>query len=186
MKNVSFFLLLLLGLDGTAQGVFANQTNSVIEKVIRDFPNQFRNIKGSVLLENNESINYQSNIQIPGAISCVITSYQSNKTALCWKAELFESANFQDAKDKYQDLYGQIRNTIIKIEGEKPYILNGQYAIPAEQKNMHTVVFNMLPSVGGMQNVKVELLLVHQASGWKINLVIYDHDGANGQLVSGN
>ena len=102
-----------------------------------------------------------------------------------WKAELYESASFSEAKDKYQDLFGQIRNTIIKIEGEKPYILNGQYQIPAEQKRSHSVVFNMLPSVGGMQHVKVELLLVREGTSWKINLVIYDQDNVNGQLVSG-
>ena len=134
MKNVSFFLLLLLSLDGTAQSVFANQTNSAIEKVIRDFPNQFRNIKGIVLLENKQSINYQSNIEIPGAISCVVTQHHSNKESLSWKAELFQSGNFQEAKNKYQALYGQIRNSIVKIEGEKPYILNGPYEIPGEHK----------------------------------------------------
>lgn len=184
MKNASFLLLLLLSLRVTAQGVFTNQTNSAIEKVIRDYPNQFRNIKGSVLLENGESINYQSNIQIPGAISCVVARYQSS---LYWKAELFESADFHDAKARYSALFGQIRNTIIKIEGEKPYILNGQYEIPVEQKRFHSVVFNMLPAVGGMQKVKVELSLVRQVNTWKINLVIYDQGSDLGQeLVSGD
>ncbi len=186
MKNASFLLLLLLSLEAAAQGVFSNQTNSAIEKVIRDFPNQFRNIKGNLLVENQGSVNYQSHIQIPGAISCVVAKHHSaSKDAMYWKAELFESATFSEAKDKYQELFGQIRNTIIKIEGEKPYILNGQYEIPAEQKRSHSVVFNMLPSVGGMQQVKVELLLVHEGSSWKINLVIHDQDNVNGQLVSG-
>ena len=174
MKTAGFLILLLLCLDVSAQSVFTNQTNSAIEKVLRDFPNQFRNIKGNIVLQNQETINYQSHIQIPGAISCVVTSFHSNKQALCWKAELFETAHFQEAKDKYKDLYTQIRNTIIKIEGEKPYILNGQYEIPGEQKRLHSVVFNMLPAVGGMQKVKVELSMVRQGSSWKIGLLIYD------------
>lgn len=176
MKNASFLILLLLCLEVSAQGVFTNQTNSAIEKVLQDFPNQFRNIMGNVLLQNQESVNYHSYIQIPGAISCVVTRYHANKEALCWKAELFESGDFHEAKEKYKDLYTQIRNTIIKIEGEKPYILNGQYEIPAEQKSFHSVVFNMLPSVGGMQKVKVELSMSRQGSSWKIGLLIYDQE----------
>ncbi|HEX6180714.1 MAG TPA: hypothetical protein VFZ47_05670 [Chitinophagaceae bacterium] len=185
MKNASFLILLLLSLGAAAQSVFTNQTNSAIEKVIRDFPNQFRNIKGTVLLENHQSVNYQSNIQIPGAISCMVTQHHSNKESLSWKAELFQFENFHEAKNKYQDLFGQIRNTIVKIEGEKPYILNGQYEIPAEQRRSQSVVFNMLPSVGGMQNVKVELMLIREGSAWKISLAIYD-DNSIGQLVSGD
>ena len=187
MKNASFLVLLLLCLEASSQGVFANQTNAAIEKVIRDYPNQFRNIKGSMLVESPESINYQSHIQIPGAISCIVTHYSaSSKEALCWKAELFESASFQEAKSRYQELFSQIKNTIIKIEGEKPYILNGQYEIPAEQKRFHSVVFNMLPSVGGLQKMKVELSLVRQANAWKVNLQIYDQDAHGLDLVSGD
>ena len=188
MKNLGFFLPLLLCLDVTGQSVFTNQTNAAIEKVIRDYPNQFRNIRGSLLLESQESTNYQSHIQIPGALSCVVTRYNvSNKSALAWKAELFESSSFHEAKEKYQDLFAQIRNTIIKIEGEKPYILNGQYEIPAQEKRFHSVVFNMLPAVGGMQKVKVELSLVRQSSAWKVNILIYDQDTVGGQeLVSGD
>lgn len=187
MKNASFLLLLLLCLEASSQGVFSNQTNDAIEKVIRDYPNRFRNIKGTLLAENQESINYQSHIQIPGAISCMVTkSNTSTREAMCWKAELFESADFQTARDKYQHLYGQIRNTIIKIDGEKPYILNGQYEIPAEQKRFHAVVFNMLPAVGGMQKVKVELSLVRQGSSWKVNLMVYDQATNGQELASGD
>ena len=185
MKNASFLVLLLLSLDAAAQGVFSNQTNSAIEKVIRDLPNQFRNIKGTVLLENRQSVNYQSNIQIPGSISCVVTQYHSSKESLSWKAELFQSESFAEAKEKYENIFGQIRNTIVKIEGEKPYILNGQYEIPAEQKRSHSVVLNMLPSVGGMQNVKVELMLIRDNTAWKITLAIYE-DNSLAQLVSGD
>ena len=185
MKNASFLILLLFSLGATAQSVFTNQTNAAIEKVIRDFPNQFRNIKGTVLVENKQSVNYQSNIQIPGALSCMVTQHHSSKESLSWKAELFQFENFHEAKTKYQDLFGQIRNTIVKIEGEKPYILNGQYEIPAEQRRSQSVVFNMLPSVGNMQNVKVELMLIREGSAWKVSLAIYE-DNTIGQLVSGD
>ncbi len=125
--------------------------------------------------ESRQSTDYHSNIQIPGALSCVVVkSSAARNNVVFWKAELLETNSFQEAKARYKELYNQIRNSIVRIEGEKPYILNGQYSLPEEEKNFQSVVFNMLPSVGQMQKLKVELLLVQQGRSWKINLAVYD------------
>lgn len=185
MKNVSLLILLLVCLEVSAQGVFTNQTNSAIEKVIQDYPNQFRNITGALLAEKQQTADYQSNIQIPGAISCQIIKYSSSKSALYWRAELMQTSNFDQARMLYKDIYNQVRNSIIKIEGEKPYILNGQYDIPDERKRFHSVVFSMLPSVGEMQKLKVELSLVQQSAAWKVIIVVHDQD-TKGQVLADN
>jgi hypothetical protein len=177
MKTAGLILLLLICLETTAQGVFTNNTNQAIEKVIRDYPNQFKNIQGSMLAEDQQGVNYQSHIQIPGALSCVISkSNFSNKDAMCWKADLYESASFAEMKEKYTALYNQIRNSIIKIEGEKPYILNGQYEVPDPRKRAQSVIFSMLPSVGEMQKLKVELSLYQRGDTWRVSLLIYDQN----------
>ena len=185
MKNVSLLILLLVCLNVSAQGVFTNQTNSAIEKVIQDYPNQFRNITGVLLMEKQQTADYQSNIQIPGALSCQVIKYNASKKELCWRAELLQTEKFEDARLLYKDIYNQIRNSIVKIEGEKPYILNGQYEIPDERKRFHSVVFNMLPSVGEMQKLKVQLSLVQVASVWKVVVVVHDQD-AKEHEIAGN
>lgn len=176
MKNVSLLILMLVCLNGSAQGVFTNQTNSAIEKVIQDYPNQFRNITGALVLEKQRTADYQSSIQIPGAVSCQVIKYNSGRKEICWRAELLQTGRFEDAKRLYKDIYNQIRNSIVKIAGEKPYILNGQYDVPDERKRFHSVVFSMLPSVGEMQKLKVELSLVQHAAGWKVIIVVHDQD----------
>lgn len=167
---------MLVCLKGSAQGVFANQTNSAIEKVIQDYPNQFKNITGALVLEKQQTADYQSSIQIPGALSCQVIKYNSGRKEIYWRAELLETRKFEEAKRLYKDIYNQIRNSIVKIEGEKPYILNGQYDIPDERKGFHSVVFSMLPSVGEMQKLKVELSLVRHATDWKVVIVVHDQN----------
>jgi hypothetical protein len=181
MKTTGLFiLLLLLHLYAPAQGVFTNNTNTAIEQVIQDIPNQLKNIRGEVLTEGQQTTDYESQVKIPGARSCVITRFSvAKKEAHCWKATLFESASFQEARGTYKELYSQIKNSIIRIQGEKPYILNGQYEMPQESKRYHSTVFVMLPSVGQMQKVKVELSLQQFSSGWKVSLLIYDQDRSN-------
>lgn len=185
MKNVSLLILLFACFEVSAQGVFTNQTNSAIEKVIQDYPNQFRNITGALLLEKQQTADYHSNIQIPGAVSCQVIKYNSGRKEICWRAELLQTGRFDDARQLYKDIYTQIRNSIIKIEGAKPYILNGQYDIPDERKRFHSVVFSMLPSVGEMQKLKVELSLVQHAAAWKVIIVVHDQDSLeNGRAVA--
>jgi hypothetical protein len=170
-------------MEVSAQGVFTNQTNSAIEKVIQDYPNQFRNITGALLVEKQQTADYRSNIQIPGAISCQVIKYSSGNSALCWRAELIQTGNFDEARSLYKDIYNQVRNSIIKIEGEKPYILNGQYDIPDQRRRFQSVVFNMLPAVGELQKLKVELSLVQQSATWKVIIVVHDQDSKRHALA---
>jgi hypothetical protein len=175
MKTViPLSLLVFTSLDLAAQGVFSNETNIALERVIQDYPNRFNNIKGAILLEDAKTTNYESSIKIPGSLSCRVTLFNGQRQTVSWKAELFDTGNFAEARDKYKEFYNQIKNTIIKIQGEKPCILNGQYESPEIGKQFHSIVFSLLPSAGSLQKVRVELSIYNQASLWRIQIAIYD------------
>jgi len=183
MKTIILAIILVtLSIDAYTQGVFSNATNIALEKVIQDYPNRFRNIKGALLLENGQASNYESSIKIPGSVSCFVSQSNTSRQTLSWKAELYASSDFTEASKKYTELYNQIKNTIIKIQGAKPYILSGQYASPSKGKSFHAVVLSMLPAAGDLQRVKVEISLELHGSTWKLQLSIYD-DGEE-QLVN--
>ena len=160
-----------------AQGVFSNKTNAVLEKVIKDYPNRFRNIKGEVIIENPQTTEYKSTVQLPGASVCIITRYNAPKNDIySWSCVVFENENFDQAKNKYKEIYGQIVNMIIKIEGEKPFILSGQYETPSEEKKFTTIILELLPAVGQMKKLKVDLSLQYEITGWKVSLSVYDRE----------
>jgi hypothetical protein len=177
MKNVTYLLLFFfLTQTAAAQGVFSNQTNVALQKVIEDFPNHFRNIKGDAISDNNGS-DYKSKVEIPGAISCSITENGPGKDLYAFKAELFQTTDFEVARKKYSELYNQIQNTIIKIEGEKPVILNGKYEAPDGEKKLSSIGFHVLPATGQMRRLKVEISLNEAAGNWKISLNVYENNG---------
>jgi hypothetical protein len=176
MKTAILALLMVTCFVETrSQSVFSNGTNSAIERVIQDYPNKFGNIKGALISENAQGTNYESNVKIPGSLSCTIsqTSF-TNKKFLSWRSELFVASSFSEASDKYSELFKQIKNSVIKLQGAKPYILNGQYATPDQGKNFQSVILNLLPAAGELQNVKVEIAMESQGGKWKIMLAIYD------------
>lgn len=141
MKTIALLIVLLFSLQAGAQGVFANNTNSAIEKAVAG------------LVTKRESI---------------------KKEESRWKADVFETSSFEAAASKYKELFNQIGNSIVRIDGQKPYILNGQYEAPAENRRHHSIIFNMIPSTGQMQHVKVELLLSQQANAWKVSVAVYE------------
>lgn len=178
MRNVTLLLLLSsLAFTAPAQGVFSNQTNAALQKVIADYPNHFSNIKGDRLSQSAKVVDYKSKVQVPGSIACILTQYGSSNNAYSWKCDLYQSNDFGQAKSRFSELFNQIHNTIIKVEGEKPFILNGKYEVPRD-KNSTSITFHLLPASSIMQKLKVELNLQNEAGGWKIILNVYEQEGS--------
>lgn len=86
------------------------------------------------------------------------------------------------ARAKFKEVYDQIENTIIKIEGQKPFILNAQYRTPTELHNMNAITFELLPVVDEMKNLKIDLSLEKESNIWKVKLSVYEGE----RMISGS
>ena len=171
MKSVQLLLLFLITtLTTLAQGVFSNQTNAALQKVIEDFPNRFKNIKGELLQEHSGYADYQSKVQIPGSLNCII-SHGAQPEPLNWTCSLFVSSDREKARQKYQELYDQISNTIIHIKGQKPFILNGTYSVPDQEGRATATRFQMTPAPECVQNLRVEIHLRYRED-WEVLLIV--------------
>lgn len=177
MKKVYTLILFIIVQNALyAQGVFSNKTTAALQKVIEDYPNRFKNIRGERVSEHAQTVEYKSRIEIAGATHCQITENTvATKEQYSWNCQLFTATDFEQARVTYRELFNQIRNTIIKIEGEKPFILNGRYENPEGEKKSTTVRFDFLPAPEIVRQLKVELTLQY-TTGWKIILSVYDQE----------
>jgi hypothetical protein len=170
-----------------AQDVFSNKTNVALEKVVKDFPNRFHNIKGELIVQRPQIAEYRSTIQVPGASSCIVTRYVvANADAYGWSCAAFESKDFNLAKNKFKEIFEQIENTIIKVDGEKPFIVSGQYRNPVEERKLTAISFDLLPAVGEMKKLKIELTLQNLANNWKVVLNVFDNSVKEEQATAAN
>lgn len=178
MKNILLLLLMFsAGNTCMSQGVFSNQTNNILEKVVQDYPGQFKNIKGEVLSSRSGSTEYKSTISIPGAVSTTITqSVVAHKQTVSWQSVIYTGGEFSAAKNRFEELFNQIKNTIIKPEGGNAAIVNGLYMNPSEDKTFTTIQFDLLPATGFMQKINIDLMLKNSGGQWKIILSVYDKD----------
>jgi hypothetical protein len=170
---------LILYKPGKAQDIFSNRVNIALEKVLKDFPNRFHNIKGEIIGQNPQATEYRSVIQVPGpgTASCTVTRYVVNKKDVyTWTYVAFRTEDFLLAKSKFKEIFGQVENTIVKIDGEKPFIINGQYETPSERRKSNNILFELLPAMGDIKNIKVELALQYEGKDWKVSLNVADND----------
>jgi hypothetical protein len=177
MRSTLITLALLLNAAWlfSQDDVFSNKTNVALEKVIRDYPNRFHNIKGDMISQHAQVAEYKSTISVPGASYCSIWKYNvANNELYNWNCTTFNSPNFMQARAKFKEVYDQIENTIIKIEGQKPFILNAQYLTPTELHNMNTISFELLPLTREMKNLKIDLSLDKESNIWKVKLSVYE------------
>jgi len=155
--------------------VFSNKTNVALEKVIRDYPNRFHNIRGEMISQHAQVVEYKTTISVPGASYCSIWKYNvDNSEMYNWSCVAFNTPNFMQARAKYKEIYDQVENTIIKLDGQKPFILNAQYRTPTELHNMNSLTFELLPLTEEMKNLKVDLSLEKESNIWKVKLNVYE------------
>ncbi|MDP9041497.1 MAG: hypothetical protein M3N30_05910 [Bacteroidota bacterium] len=177
MRSILLTLALLINAAWlfSQDDVFSNKTNIALEKVIRDYPNRFHNIRGDVISQHAQTAQYKSTVSVPGASNCSIWKYNIASHELYnWSCTTFNSTNFMQARAKFKEIYDQIENTIIKVEGQKPFILNAQYRTPTELHNINSITFELLPVVDEMKNLKIDLSLEKELNIWKVKLNVYE------------
>lgn len=171
------FAPILLSASLSAQGVFSNKTQVVLEKVIQDYPNHFYNIKGELIGQALQTARYKSTVQLPGSTSSTVTlATTTTGTGSLWHCIVLQTANFNEAQTRFAEIYHQLSNSIITTVEQKTFILNGQYETPAQDRKFTQVMFSLLPGVGEMKRLHVQLTLNEAEQGWVVALNVSDED----------
>src|SRR5690349_15198260 len=109
----SLFLIgiaLIFNLDTKAQlkiPVTSNELRTNLEKVISGFATHLIDLKGDTIVENPQTIEFESLLDFKMASENSITQYKSTKPIYSWKAVLLNSEEFEDAAKKYKWLFNQ-------------------------------------------------------------------------------
>ncbi|HVU97161.1 MAG TPA: hypothetical protein VHE34_18150 [Puia sp.] len=167
----------MLSASLTAQGVFSNKTQTVVEKVIQDYPNHFLNIKGELIGQALQTSRYRSTLELPGAASSTITLISTaGAEGSGWTCTVLQTASFDEARTRFSEIYGQLSNSIVSAAGQKTFILSGQYQAPVADKKDNEVLFSLLPGVGEMKRLHVGLTLRSEGSAWVVAISVNDGD----------
>ena len=163
-------------LISTAQTTFTNTTSEAIERVVRDYRNHFRNIRGEQLSQNSIATGYRSTINVPGTINSSVTIYNNTQADACsWQSVVIETSDFAAARIKYKEVFDQVKNTIVKVDGQRPVILNGKFDVPTEDKKWNNISFELVPVGPEFQKLQVGLSIQKISQKWMVILKVHDN-----------
>lgn len=175
-----YFVLLSFSFSATAQfklpGLSNPDMRQVLEKVISDYPNGFSTLKGEVLNNNPQTVEYTSLLQFKSAEQNSITEYSGKVPVYSWQALMLTNEEFDIAEKKYKALYKELKSITLTLNRDYSYGLDGTYEAPSESKKFATSVFRLIPNATYLPNVKVELSLQYELLEWKIYLTVYQKE----------
>jgi hypothetical protein len=166
----------ILSASLTAQGVFSNKTQVILEKVIQDYPNHFLHLRGELIGQATQPARYRSTLQLPGSASSTVVVTGAGIQGSGWSCTILETSDFNTARVRFAEIYDQLSNSIISADGQKTYILSGQYEAPDQNRRNTKVLFSLLPGVGEMKGVRVELALDQEEGHWVLSINVNDKD----------
>lgn len=146
---------------------------SVIGAVLKDFPNNLRNISGELVLAEGEFENYASIVALPGAESCLITRYHSIRdTTASWQAKMYSSDDFEKAAHQYHELYKKLQTCYLLLVDSSMLFLHGAWQPAKEEAAFTTSTLRLVTDDGRYKEMEVELELVYLLADWTVNINI--------------
>jgi len=147
---------------------------TVIDAVLRDFPNNLRNITGELMLAQGEFENYASVLALPESQHCIITHFHSTRdTTVSWQAAMLTTDDFGKADHAYRELYRKLQQCYIQLVDGTIVYLKGTWAPAKENASFTTSTLRLTVDDQRYKEVRVELELVYQLAEWGVNINIF-------------
>lgn len=162
---------------GFSYACYAQQSPSfpsVIDAVLRDLPNNLRNITGDLVLAQGEFENYASVLALPESQHCTITRWHSTRdTTVSWQAAMLTTDNFGKADHAYQELYRKLQQCYIQLTDGTVVYLKGSWEPARESASFTTSTLRVEVDDQHYKEVRIELELVYQLAEWGVNINIF-------------
>lgn len=180
MKQLSVIVLLFTCLSLSAQPKLLKlqTTASVkgdIEKVARDYYNDFHNIAGDTLLRSQNEIEFSSKVLPAGAIESRITKFIEPNTFI-WQATMYKTEEFTEAVAKYKQYYRQLNGTNLKIDVSSSYKLAGDYDMPDEGRGFASSYLKFNGINDDLKQFKIEVALNYSFPEWSVRILMYEKE----------
>jgi hypothetical protein len=153
-----------------------NDLRTNLQKVVADFPKELSSIKGDVISEDPQTIQYASLLKFQGAEENSVTKYNSPKPIYSWQAVLLTTEDFEEAAKKYKWLCNQLKVMTLNLGNNYTFSLSGKYEAPDENKKFSSSIFQLTPAAIHLPKLKIEADMQFYFPEWKVNLLVYQKE----------
>jgi len=169
----------------TAQLPFktTNEVSPVLSKIIHDYPNDFKNLKGEIIEEGPQTTSYACLLAIKGIEAPgIITQFGAEKDHVySWKNEVLQTDNLKTARRLFKQYYTQIKKTNAIINNLEIKLV-AHYEEPLENKSFNTIRFRLETVETAVKDVVAELNMQYEMGNWTITISLYHMEDAGNSL----
>lgn len=175
MKPLTATLALILSIFFASAQIIPikNSLQTDIAKVISDYPNGFKNISGEQIIQNPQSIEFESRIEIKDAKCKVIKYSSTTKEIFSWEAEMLKTDDFEEASKKFRSYYNSLQHLTANVNGVNA-VFKGDYIKPSESIKFTTIVFDAKDE--DLSALKIALVLEAEMLDWVIKIQVYNKE----------
>ena len=168
------FILFIFSLSAQVIPI-KNALQTDIAKVISDYPNGFKNISGEQIMDNPQTIEFESKVSVKEA-KCRVIKYSSNtKDIYSWEAEMIKTDDFEEASKKFSSIYNSLQLLSVNVNGTNA-VFKGDYVKPTESIKFTTIVFDAGDKTPELKKLKVSLSMENQMMDWVIKIQVYEKE----------
>src|SRR5688572_21919426 len=183
MKSPLIMLIAFL-LATTVQAQFkiplkANNNSGLrndLQKVVESFPHQFQEIRGDVVSNNPQSVEYASLVKPAGAQETMVIMYSSGvKPVYSWQTVLLTTEDYEEAAKKYKSVFNQLKGMNITYVVDK-YTLTGKYEEANEDLCFSTSTLTPAHPPAALKKLKVEVSMQFEFPEWKVTVSVFEKE----------
>ena len=153
-----------------------NSLRSDFQRIVTEYPIHFEGIRGSVINQNPQTIEYTSELKLEDAMECSIIKYSSgSKPIYSWQGVMFISEDFEAASKKYRWLFNQLKGLNIFYVKDQ-YTLRGSFEEADESRKFTNSILEPVFPPEPLKKLKVEVALRFEFPEWRVNLIVYEKE----------
>lgn len=153
-----------------------NSLKSDFQKIVTHYPHHFDGIRGNILNQNPQTIEYASVLKVGDAEECTIIKYSSGlKSIYSWQGVMFVSEDFEEASKKYKWLFNQLKGLNIFYVKDQ-YTLKGSFEEADETRKFSSSILSPDAPPDPLKKLRVEIALLFEFPEWKVNLFVYEKE----------
>ncbi len=153
-----------------------NSFKSDFQKIVTEYPQHFEGIRGDILNQNPQTIEYVSELKVGDAKECIIINYSSGlKPIYSWQGVMFISEDFEEASKKYKWLFNQLKGLNIFYVKDQ-YTLKGSFEEADETRNFTNSILAPDAPPDPLKKLRVEVAILFEFPEWKVNLLVYEKE----------
>ena len=152
------------------------QFSESLNKIVSDFSNNYRNIQGAFIDNDQDRDIFYSIITLPGSVSAVIYRFHSTKdTTASWQATMFRGENYSDALKAYKNTSRYLNKSRVTVPGNANAGFSGKLQEPNPNLTFAVSTFTLNTDAETYKDFLAEVEIVNTSYGeWEVHLSLHN------------